>query len=162
MEAETAVYAAVLAFYLADTGAGGLNNTSSAAYVRKFTREGDPRERQTHGWPQVSVSIKSRDNSPFPGAAETKGFFECIVAFVVEVDRDPGFPKLAAVQNRLRDRFNNAALADLVDADNAARTWKFRPCWRMDPGQLRDAESPNGKVLRQAFPFYVAATKETP
>lgn len=157
MEAAEAIYTRVLSRFAADTGATGLNNSASPAYVREFHRQGDPLSRQVKGWPSIDVAVTSEDKSPPPGAAPTCEMFDSVVTFIVETDRDTGLGDMDRVEARIRALYNNNALATLIDTDDS-RVWSFSAMWRLTPRD-GDGGSRNNKTLRRAVSYRVNAMK---
>jgi hypothetical protein len=99
MSCESEIITAVINAINADTGAGGLMNTSSAAYVRDLTRDDDPNgDRAASNWPSVIVSCSSQSSmDPFGSGA-----YMADVRLRIKTDMDTGFTNLDAVCARLR------------------------------------------------------------
>lgn len=174
MECPEAIYSKVYDAVYADTGASGLNNSSSTAFMRGLYLSDDPAMQSVTDRPLVVVDIQSRDASPFPGAAGTAEFFENLVSFAVLGDRDEsagtnvaggtGLVKVPGslaivnrVKNRLRAVFQNTTLSALTDADDGTRAWYFSPIARMNasPGPRND------KNLNRIISFRVFVSKGT-
>lgn len=107
MDAHEALFSQLETKFTADSGAGGLANSSSAGYVRHFVRMGDPSigEDRTGNWPKIVVEIIDNDISTF-GHENYDG----LVRLHVYTVRDAGFTTLNAVNERLRTVYKNASL----------------------------------------------------
>ena len=99
MSCESEIITAVIAAINADTGAGGLLNTASTAYVREVTRKDDPNgDRAASNWPSIEVSCSNESAmDPFGSGA-----YMADVRIRITTDMDTGFTNHDAVCARLR------------------------------------------------------------
>lgn len=94
------IWTAILAKFTADTGASGLNNTSSSNYVVHFVRRGDPNydmDRRAD-WPNVVVDIFNTESRVF-GLRRT----EALVRMHLYTHRDTNTSNLTT-QDTIGDR----------------------------------------------------------
>lgn len=108
MSCESEILAAVEAVVDADTGAGGLSNTSSSAYCPTTFRDDDPNgERTLSNWPALSWSVPAISAMDAFGA----GAYMAELRFDIKVDQDPGFTRHDAIVQRLRTLFHRNQLS---------------------------------------------------
>lgn len=117
MSIEGDLFDALKAVYDADTGSGGLKNSSATAFVRQFTREDDPDARDANQQtPRVLVSIPSiPEEDTF-----TRGRAIVFGRFIVVTERDRGFTEMDPVLDRLRSQYHRASLT-------ASSSWSWSP-----------------------------------
>ena len=149
MSVTDTLQARLAAIYTADTGATGLNNSSSTAYVRAWFYSRDPNSDQRNSqrnWPYVVVNIAAQ---PMHSSACQK--YRMGVQMMVYFDRqsmvNDSSATMFAVVERLRTVFHGVTPATQND-------------WYFSPLQIRDErEGPaNGIELVQIVEFLTYAT----
>ena len=107
MSCEAEIITAVLNAIAADTGSGGLSNTSSTAYVRNTWREDDPNGERTGGnWPMIEVSCSNESSmDPFGSGA-----YMADVRLKIKTDMDTQFTNHDAIRARLRTILHRVVL----------------------------------------------------
>lgn len=149
MSLEGDLYTAVAALYTADSGAGGLNNASSAARVRvqDYLRDDNQDDRGAGNFPKIIVntSYTSEQDAFARGRAVIDGRFR------VFNKRDyQCFPRLDAVLDRLRTVYHRASLT-------ASSSWQWSPLL-----VRRIVQGPtSGNVVQRIVEFRVVATRVT-
>lgn len=133
------------AVYTADTGSGGLANSSSPAYLLGgWWREDDPRDR-TLNVPRVEVSIAGE--SIFMAAGKDHG--KAIVRLHIYAKRDAGWDAIGSIDRRLWTLFHRVALTD------SNNYWTFAPLAR-----IRSTPAPaTTDLLHQVVEFEATATR---
>lgn len=107
MSCESEIIAAVMNAINADTGAGGLMNTSSSAYVRRLYREDDPNgDRTGNNWPVVEVGCSTESAMDQFGS----GAYMADVRIRIKTDMDTQFSAHDAVRARLRTILHRVVL----------------------------------------------------
>lgn len=175
MEAQEACFTSILATVTADSGAGGLKNSSFGGFVRgPVYLEGDTKAKGPQDRPYISVGIRSQDESPVPNGAATAGaneFFRNIVTFTVVDDRDDraglrvdatasAAAKTGRVHRtmaRVHALFQNKVLTALVDTDDASRKWYYESMARI---ALPEATYTDNDV-RLSTPYLLYVSKGT-
>ena len=108
MSCESEIITAVINAITADTGAGGLANTASTAYIRELTRKDDPNgDRAASNWPSIEVSCSSQSSMDSFGS----GAYMADVRLRIKTDMDTGFTNLDAVCARLRTVLHRVTFA---------------------------------------------------
>jgi len=106
----TSIFTSLEALYTADTGAGGLNESSdtSQARVRHFVRMGDPNfdADRTFNWPIVRVEVFAGEMRSF-----SNRHADCVIRMHVYTLRDHGFADQSAVNARIVSVYDGARLA---------------------------------------------------
>ena len=107
MSCESDIINAVMNAISADTGTGGLANTSSSAYVRGLHRKDDPQgDRAAGNWPFVEVECSNESAmDPFGSGA-----YMAEVRIKIKTDMDTGFSTRDAVCARLRTVLHRVVL----------------------------------------------------
>lgn len=140
------IWTAILAKYTADTGASGLNNTSSANNVIHFVRRGDPNfdmDRRAD-WPNIVVDIFNTESRVF-GLRRT----EALVRMHLYTHRDTN-TSLLTTQDGIGERiyavFDGATLSTQGTTEFAIMN------------QVRDFQGPSSGIdLHRVYEFTVNA-----
>lgn len=130
-----------------DTGAGGLSNTDSSAYVRHVFRYAAP-ELRTYNWPALILIPDADHFDTLRGSSNTRGGAVCSLSAVVLGDRDRGQATVNAVLGRLRTVLHRQTPA-------AGTAWEFSPLRIV---AVRHVE-PTGKELRSVVELRVLAAR---
>lgn len=118
MSAAQAVFDAVQALYVADAGAGGLNNSTSAARVPFFDR--DKSAANSPNIPKIYVDAHEEEHDPFGGSGGHVAVM-INVTFHLYTRRDRGFAEQNAVLARMRTVYKGVA-------------WGVKDSWTMGIG----------------------------
>ena len=108
------IWDGIEATYDADTVAGGLKNTASAAYVPTFLREDDAQNRNRQ-WPRILVRIACAPEEAFDGITH--------VPFVVTFELFTHYPRGHTDQNAVLDRLRTKYHRTFSIADTGS--WTF-------------------------------------
>lgn len=148
MSLESDIFAGINTIKAADTGSGGLANTSGNAYVRAWYREDDPVDRDSDNWPMIRVDTSGSDEQD----KFDNGLATCVIRMSITVKRDydQTFTLLDAVVDRVRKVFHTATIAQTTD-------WAFSPlyCQRVFKGPTTSNET------RRIVEFTLAATRKS-
>lgn len=131
----SSIFAGLSALYTADTGSGGLNETSGAALVRHFVRRGDPNfEMNTqHNWPMVIVEVFTSESRQFANRR-----IESIIRMHLYTDRDANtssFTTQNAVSSRITALYDGTIMSQA--SFDATHTITYS-----ELNQLRDFQAP--------------------
>lgn len=116
----------------ADSGAGGLSNTASTAYVRNYFRAGDSNYRNVN-WPVVVLSLVYEEEHDAFGV----DIVRMLVQFDVVTKLDWRFVEQDAVVARMRDVFHHFIQGAAVSQ------WKFNEMAFRSTGQPTISEPDN-------------------
>lgn len=130
MDLSEALFTSLLALKTADTGAGGLNNTSATAYVAQFVQEDDASlSPERAGFPpMIVVDILENDDQPWL-AASAYSLVGVTVRMTVYTWRDPGRSKQNAINKRMLTVFDGITPATQTG-------WNFGPLMRAGGQQV--------------------------
>lgn len=106
---------AIIAVYTADTGSGGLNNSSANAYLRgrMLSDDDSVRARPLVNFPTVLVSVNLQNIDGF-----ARGGYVATVTMRCLFDRDMAAAKQNAVMSRLYEKYHRVRLT-------ASSSWTF-------------------------------------
>lgn len=111
MDLSEAIFAGLNALYVADSGAGGLANSTGDQYVRQFVQEGDPNYDRdgARAWPAVKVSVVENEDAAFSLSSSDRN--NAMIEMHVFTLRDQGRSKQNAVNDRIRGVYHTSLLA---------------------------------------------------
>lgn len=148
-----ALFTGLSALFTADTGSGGLNESSdtSSARVRHFVRRGDPNYEVDHpgNWPMVVCDINVTEARVFANRRT-----DAIIRMHLYAQRDSGTSDLT-IQNgasgRITELFDGAQMASQVFRQTSTVTFTIL-------NELRNFQAPSsGTQLHHVFEFSVIA-----
>jgi len=125
MEAGEVIIQGATALITADSGTGGLSNSSSTGYLRDTTfRVGTPDRSQWR--PRLGMEVvKCVDITPF-GAASGFEVYDVVLRCHVWTARDSGFSIQGRIVSRLWYLLNRVAPSSINDSDEMVYTWYFQ------------------------------------
>jgi hypothetical protein len=142
-------YTKIQAAYAADSGAGGLANSTGNQYVRStdFRRADDADDRNNLNWPMIEIDVSASAEDDAFGLGRARVYGRAIVT----VKRDQGslmFTKMDAVTTRFRVLFHRNQLASSTD-------WAWSPLTitRVMRGPV------SGTEAKRVIEFHAVATR---
>jgi hypothetical protein len=147
------LYDALAALVAADTGAGGLANTTGSQYVRKVIQKSDPNyDGRLTVWPSLIVDVMPEAESHAFGSSYTSDRATSILRIEVVSKRDPKRAVQNAVNDRLRQILSRVALS--------GTDWAFSKAVRVRGHQSRDTGTEYHYVHEYAVRGRVGSTAD--
>lgn len=176
-EVEQAVFHRLRSVVAADTGSGGLMNTTGHQHLRGNLavgdpaavggafRHGDPNVRDMDGeinqaHPCLVIAVEASERSASPAAASpNKKLYDAVCHLFVFADRDvDGLAQVNAVQARLYAVLDNVVMSSIADStftSGSTLTWTFAPLGRVGRPRFFDT----GKENRIVISYRVVVTR---